>query len=361
MQLLKIATLLCTVLIGAAQLRATTPPGLEILFQQVEPGRPFHPLWPPLIGDDGVGTIVIARDPGKIQAFFETIESPEFSNPGVGQFEKETIEIKLGELARIRMTSADIAFSQLDAISNTMLKGKSAKNLVGKVNFDLEIGDKPSGNVNDESGNAGGSSKTGASAKQPNSETADQGRTKTGIDFSKFSQATITIPKVRVRYYTLATLQKMAKTGSESILSQSGIQVLSKAGRGWIISRVLIADSIDYEVTSTSKVDAGLFAKLLAWLPTASVRYKGANAVSISTNSPIILGYKLWRPERGLVQAMAEIEQRDLPGDLHPRPGSEGGVGDNKDDNHNRRPGEIGADEIDRVLSGKYDKSPEEN
>jgi hypothetical protein len=101
-------------------------------------------------------------------------------------------------------------------------------------------------------------------------------------------------------------LLKMADAGPNGALSQAGRDALSQTENGWIISRCLVADSITYELTSNTAIDGGFFAKLLSWLPTASVRYKNDHTVTISTTSPVVLGYKLWRPGTSLVSSSVQ-------------------------------------------------------
>ena len=295
MKLSRFASCLCALFLSAAQLWAAGPAGLEFIFNGVEPGRRFHAFWPPIAGDDTVGAIIIARHPNKIEAFFETIESPDFASANPDNFKKASKEIVAGDLTRTRTIGVDVAFSQLDGLSSATKTAPSAKNVEAAASAD------------------------------------DQGRTSTGLDLSKVKQATITIPKLKVTFYTLATLTNMGKTGSDSLLNRLGQQTLSKASRGWIVSRVLIAESLDYELTATDKFDAGFFAKLLTWLPTASIRYKNASTISISTNTPVTIGYKLWRPDRGIEEAAAG-NKNDLTK-----------IG-------------IAAEDIDKVLDGTYDR-----
>ncbi len=341
MRLRRISGCMLIVALVVAAGWAKDPPGLETIFQGIEPGRPFHPFWPPIVGEDVVGTIVVARKPDKIQALFETIESPDFHKSDFSRFDKASREIVAGDLTHTRSIGLDVAFSQLDALSTAMKGGKTAQSVLGSpsASGNAETGPPKGssadvGNANAPSsglattGGSSGASAGAAARKAPSGD--DQGRTSTGIDWSKVTQATVTIPKLKVVYYKLATLQALSRTGDNSVLSPLGEQTLSKAGRGWLVSRVLIAESIDYDLTSNTKFDAGFFAKLLAWLPTASVRYKNANTISISATSSVTIGYKLWRPDQGISEASVN-KVVDLTK-----------VG-------------IGSSDIDKVLNGTFD------
>ncbi len=117
----------------------------------------------------------------------------------------------------------------------------------------------------------------------------------------------------------------MEVTGDSGSLNADARLLLSAQQNGWIISRCLVADSISYDFKSDVDINGGLKAILLKWLPTFDVKYYDARHMTISSNGPVVLGYKLWRPGNG------------------PKPSST----DPTDD------GSIGRDEIDRMYSGQ--------
>jgi hypothetical protein len=285
------------------------PKGLEIIFKNVEKGKPYHPYWPPLLGDNLVGSIVIASKPGKPEAMFETIESPDFRNPHfTGQFQVNSYAIQGGEFGKTSSIGVDVSFSNLDSMANGMKQGPKSSSFVangtaataGSTGAASQSGN-PGSSKQPQSGapNASGGATTTSSTDQTPA-VDDKQRTVTGVDFSRFSKATVSIPKLHVSYYTLETLRAMEDTSLNGALSKNGRDTLSDIGKGWIVSRSLIADSMTYELTSDSAVDGGFFVKLLAWLPTATIRYKNATTISITTTSPVVLGYKLWRPGSGI-------------------------------------------------------------
>jgi len=313
------------------------PKGMEDVFK-VEKGKPYHPFWPPVSGQDLVGTIVVAKSPSKPEAFFETIESPDYRNVGyTGTFELGSLSIQGGTFGQTRNLSGNVAFSQLDGVSNGIKCGPKSSSLLASGQTNPCDGSS-STQLNSGAGtqldpSQSGTSQSAGSQSSPSQAATSQGapsqqdnpqRTVTGADFQRFNSAKLTIPKLHVTFYTLKTLRAMENKGPGGALSTLGLQTLSSEQKGWIVSRCLIADAMTYELTSDTAIDAGFFAKLLAWLPTASVRYKNDHTVAITTTSPVVLGYKLWRP--GVGPQSSSVKVADVS---------------------------IGADEIDAVLNGK--------
>src|ERR1700751_2364788 len=106
------------------------PAGFDDLLQ-VEKGKPFHPLYPFFVGGtDLIGVIVIARNPKKPQAFFETIDSPGYLNPdSIGKLTIVSHPITGGTYYQTRDLGAALALAQLDAIAKYAKSTPVASNL----------------------------------------------------------------------------------------------------------------------------------------------------------------------------------------------------------------------------------------
>ena len=270
-----------------ASLLALNPPsGLEPVFKGVEPGKKFHPLWPPIAGQSALGILVEAKNPKEPMAFFESIESPTYRNPNFnGLFEAGEISYAQQiDLTRERTIDVKTAFSQLDAIAASGKAPPAAedKPAAAKGNGDKAPAEKPAP--------AAGGPKA---AVEPKAE--DAGRTSTGIDISNFSNATVKVNGLKVTFYTLGTLMGIR---DKNIVSPKGFDLLvGKNNPMWFIHRTLSVDSLEYNLTAKSDINTGFFAQLVQWLPTFSLRYKNNRTIVINSSAPLTIGYKLWRPD----------------------------------------------------------------
>jgi hypothetical protein len=332
------------VLFASSLMAVSVPNGLDLIFKNVEPGQRFHPFWPPVSGQQILGTVIVAKNPGKPQAFFQTIDSPSYRNPAyTKQFIVGSLPLDAPDLTSEKQISAGVAFSQLDAIGKAISSASSSQGLQGnsgasapscqpaaqnsgagssdKTTTPAASGTNPpsSGEPSKTSASAGGSggqkTTSGTASGSKNSGTSSQsgGSTATqkvtGIDFCRFTNATSKVTGLKVIYYDLPTLDDI---NANHALTPSAEQLISKGAKGWIIHRALVIDSIEYSLTSNSAIDAGFFAKLVAWLPTVSVGYKNQNTVTLKTTSPLTIGYKLW--QRGLgVEGKEILTREDLP------------------------------------------------
>jgi hypothetical protein len=113
----------------------------------------------------------------------------------------------------------------------------------------------------------------------------------TGVEVSLFKEVKRSISGITVEHYTLGTL-----LGMPGALSEGGKTFLAPEQRGWIVHRCLRLDGLDYTLTTKDDVGAGLFAKIVSWLPTVDVRYVNSRTLRMVANYPVYIGYKLWRP-----------------------------------------------------------------
>src|SRR5262249_5564691 len=89
-------------------------------------------------------------------------------------------------------------------------------------------------------------------------------------------------------------------------LNLQALDLLRPQRKGWIMFQTLVMDSFSYELTSSSNFSAGFFAKLAAWLPGVSAKYRGCKTVVMSSTTPVTFGYHLWRPGSDLAGAAAQ-------------------------------------------------------
>lgn len=292
--------------IASTTFASDIPKGMDDVYN-IKSEKRFHPFWPPIFGQSLLGTIVDAKNPGKPEAIFETIESPTYRSVGYTEpFAFTSYAVPGGDWSKTKTFGADVAFSQLDAMATGVRSGAKTASLTGNdttvaSRTDCADTTASSGSSNPGTAQSGNSAKdstsgqTSSTGQKSNQQTGCPDRTVTGVDFGRFTQANVTISKLTVLYYTREMLLKMRDKGPNGALSREGQQAISKDENGWIISRCLVADSITYDLTSNTAIDGGFFAKLLAWLPTANLRYKNDHTISIKTTSPVVLGYKLWR------------------------------------------------------------------
>ncbi len=255
-----LALLLCTVFPA----RAGAPSGFDDIFKGIEPGKRFHPLWPPVTGQSILGLMVEAKKPASAEAIFETIESPTFGN-SQGQFKIGFVDYAAPELTQDKNVGVDATFSQLDAIASQLNKSASKNS------------------------NAGASNQSK--------------RTSTGIDYSIVNNATRKASNIRVEYYTLGTLQSIT---DGSLVNAKGRSFLSDQQHGWLVHRALRIDGLEYTLTSDRDFDAGFFAALIKWIPGVSVNWKNKKTIKLTAHVPVYVGYKLWRPGQDVKGAAAE-------------------------------------------------------
>jgi len=330
-------TTLATLFLSLA-LAGSVPSGMELIFKNVEPGQRFHPFWPPVSGKQILGTVVIAKNPGKPQAYFQTIDSPSYRNPTYTKaFVMGELPLNAPDLTSEKQISADVAFSQLDSIGKALSKTASSDSLQGNASAPTvscqsatpktgnsggtttpapasnASGVKTDGKKNATSTATAGKSDSSGAGNSPaagNTGQSNAGNSKpTGVDFCRFTNATSKVTGLKVVYYDLPVLNDLT-TGMA--LLPSAQQLIKKGSSGWIIHRALVIDSIEYSLTANAALDAGFFAKLVAWLPTISVGYKSQTTVTLKTTSPLTIGYKLWQPGLG-VEGKAVMDRDDLP------------------------------------------------
>lgn len=288
---------------------ADAPQGLDPIFKGVESGKKFHPLWPPVAGQSAVGIIIEAKNPKEPRAFFESIESPRFRSPNFnGLFEMGEVSYAPQiDLTKERTIDVKTAFAQLDAIASA-IKSAGATDAKPAADTKPAADAKPAADTKP-AADAKLSTSAGASASSTTKPSAAQGdiaaRTDTGVDFSSFVDATVKVGGLKVKFYTIGTLQDIAK---QRALSSDGFDLISdKNSKLWIIHRALSADTLEYNLTSKTDINAGFFAQLVKWLPTFSLRYKNNRTIVINSTSPLTIGYKLWRPDQqGFAGAAAE-------------------------------------------------------
>src|SRR5258708_4430187 len=101
------------------------PNGLGPIFKGIEPGKPFHPIWPPIVGQTLVGTVVVAKDVKKPEAYFGSIEG--FRSPSyTGQFKIDQLGYVAPNLTQSHDIEIAAAFTQLDAIASAAKAGAKA-------------------------------------------------------------------------------------------------------------------------------------------------------------------------------------------------------------------------------------------
>ena len=236
---------------------AGEPKGFKDILGGVEKGKKFHALWPPVAHRSIVGVTVSAKDPDEIMATWESIESPTFREPAVPfNFEIGTVAYAAPDLTQTRTLDVGLGFAELDALAS-LKKGAGAP----------------------APGGAGGTEKK-----------------ETGINVGLFSDVKRSASGITVEYYTLGTLM-----GLPGALTKEGRVFLTPEGRGWIVHRCLRLDGLDYTLTTKSDLGAGLFAKLVSWLPTVNVHYVNSRTVRLLANYPVYIGYKVWRPGADIV------------------------------------------------------------
>jgi len=321
------------VIIGSSLMAVSVPNGLDLIFKNVEPGQRFHPFWPPVSGQQVLGTVVIAKNPGKPQAFFQTIDSPSYRNPSYTKpFIVGTLPLDAPDLTSEKQISAAVAFSQLDSIGKVLsssnhtgsLQGNegaaapscqgTASNQPATTSSQTAHPSKTSSSSTEKTKGASVASDT----QKPAGRVASQGATSasppsaqkvTGADFCRFTNATSKVTGLKIVYYDLPTLDDI---NANDALTPTAEQLISKGAKGWIIHRVLVVDSIEYTLTSKGAIDASFFARLVAWIPTVAVGYKNQNTVTLKSTSPLTIGYKLW--QRGLgVEGKDILTKDDLP------------------------------------------------
>lgn len=301
-----ILVLSCSILAGALGTvldGASYPKGFETIFKGIERGKKFYPSWPPMVGQSVVGIMVQAKDPGKPEATFESIESGTFRNAQyTGSFEIGTNEYLSPDYTAERNIDVGVAFTQLDALAST-LSGKMPQ--VALPGSEA----KPAATSGAQPNAETPTTPTEGASKAETKPAGDTAQEKvTGVDFKKFSKASLKPGKIIVEYYTLRTLLDIQGNRAVNAVGQAW---LTPANRGFVIHRALRMDGVEYTLDSNTDIEAGFFAKLVAWLPGVSVRYKSAKSIALKSSSPVYIGYKVWRPGVGL-QGAAAPEDVDL-------------------------------------------------
>jgi len=294
-----------------AALAANLPTGMDAFINGVETGKKFHPFWPPASGSQIVGTVVIASKPNKPEAFFQTINSPNYRNSAytkdfiIGEFAYTAPELK-----QEKTIGVGVAFSTLDDISKSLTPAKAAAP-GGTATVEPQPASLLATSTEATSSDAKKGDTSAKDSKDAGKKaSAEEEKKVTGVDFSKFKTATVKATGLKAVFYDLPTLIDIEKNHA---LQPAAEQLLTPAGKGWIISRTLVVDSLEYTLTANTKIDAGLFAKLVAWMPTVSVKYKNDTTVVLKTSAPITIGYKLWRPGAGVQgQAIEKTRAEDL-------------------------------------------------
>jgi hypothetical protein len=279
---LRIFCLLLVALYASSVSASDIPKGWEFVFKNISKGKPYHPLWPPISGQDILGTIVIAHNPRNIEAAFESIDSPVYRNPTyTSPFTTGARNYPGAKLGSSPNISGNIGFSQLDDLSGALKGGAKADSFEGKANSSQK--------------------------------STDDQRNVTGIDFSKVDSVTVDVSNIKETFYSYDTITKVfPDTSTSGGLNSDARRALEKSTNGWIVSMCITADSFTYTLTSNSGFDAGFFAKLLAWLPTASIKYKNKTTVTITSTSPAVIGYKLWRPGIGPQSTSAKASSKNV-------------------------------------------------
>jgi len=314
MKVTRLVMVLTLVALSLVSFGGSIPKGMEPIFDKVEPGKKFHPLWPPISGQQVLGTVVVARSPDKPQAFFQTINSPSYRNPTYTKdFIVGQLPFSAADLTQERNVDVGVGFAELDGIAAALKNGAQAANLVGNAPQAAPASTQPSSTNEKKGGSTTQPEKKDDSkkddAKKDDAKKSTPSTNKiTGVDFQKFSSATVKATGLKVIYYDLPTILAIEK---EHALTPGAEQILSQAQKGWIIHRALVVDSLEYSFTSNSTIDAGFFAKLVAWIPTVSTTFKNSKTVTLKTTSPLTIGYKLWRPgvgPEGLATASTKVD-----------------------------------------------------
>jgi hypothetical protein len=275
---------------------------LTDIYKGVESGKKFHPLWPFISGLDTVGTVVIAKNPKKPEAYFGSIDSPDYRPIGATSFAVKQVAFTTPtSCSSARDIGVDVAYSQLDALSKNLSQGAKAQSLtatqsqVNSATPQTAQSGTSSNNSSSASGPSTGSA-SGSSGSNISDPTAtvskDAYRQSTGADFSSIKSATLKITGLAVQYYDLPVLTQM---NSGAALSPTGSALFAQE-HGWIISRSLTAATVEYTLTSDSDIHASFLANLVSWLPGMKFKYASARSITLTTTSPVTIGYKLWAP-----------------------------------------------------------------
>lgn len=275
---------------------------LSDIYKGVENGKKFHPLWPFISGLNTVGTVVIAKNPKKPEAYFGSIDSPDYRPVGAPSFPVKQIAFTTPtSCSSARDIGVDVAYSQLDALSKNLSQGAKAQSLTAtqtQVNSAAAQTAQSGTSSNNSSSASGQPSGTANGSSGPNASdptatvSTDTYRQSTGVDFSSIKSATLKITGLAVQYYDLPVLMQM---NSGAALSPA-TTLFAPQEHGWIISRALTAATVEYTLTSNSDIHASFLANLVSWLPGMKFKYASARSITLTTTSPVTIGYKLWAP-----------------------------------------------------------------
>jgi hypothetical protein len=260
---------------------------LSDIYKGVENGQKFHPLWPFISGLNTVGTVVIAKTPKKPEAYFGSIDAPDYRPIGAAAFSVKQVAFTTPTTCSTASNiGADVAFSQLDALSKNLSQGAKAQSLTGTQS------QATSSSTQNGQANSQGGSPTSTDSSNPTATVQnDTYRSTTGVDFSHIKAATLKITGLTIQYYDLPVLQQL---NSGAALNPGGKALF--AGHGWIISRSLTAATVEYTLTSDTDIHASWLASLISWLPGMKFKYASARSITLTTTSPVTIGYKLWAP-----------------------------------------------------------------
>jgi hypothetical protein len=308
---------------------------LNDIYKGVEAGKQFHPLWPFISGVQTVGTVVEAKKAKKPEAYFGSIDDPAYKQGGAKSLPVSTIEfVTPSTCSSASNIGALVAFSQLDALSKSATQGAKAQSLTATPSQVTAPKTQapastpvpasstnpaapastpaPASPANPAAPAPGGTqpavvsdgSKT--STTNPAEALVDKGAysSTTGVDFSHITAATLKITGLTVQYYDLPILTKLNSGVAGGILNPTGVDALSDKDT-WIISRAVTAATLEYTLISDSDVHASFLAQLASWLPGVQFKWASARVITLTTTSPVTIGYKLWHPGTGFSGAAA--------------------------------------------------------
>lgn len=273
---------------------------LSDIYKSVESGKQFHPLWPFISGTQVVGTVVIASNPKKPEAYFGSIDAPDYRPIGATSFPIKQIQFTTPtSCSSANAIGADVAFSQLDALSTSLSKGPSASSLTGSSSASAQTPAAQGAGTTNPSNPPGAQGAGTTNSPNPPAQptplqqvNSDQYRTSTGVDFSHIKSATLKITGLSIQYYDLPILVQL---NSGKALNPTGAALLTNKQNGWIVSRALVAQTVEYTLTSDSDINASFLAQLIQWLPGVKFKYASARTVDLTTTAPVTIGYKLWQ------------------------------------------------------------------
>lgn len=281
---------------------------------KVTPGKPFHGIWPPALGQSLFGVLVIAKNPGKIMATYEGIDSPTFRKDMSFEFTTVSQSYVGGSFDNPQTVDVGVTFSALDSLAKTLTSaasgkpglsspgGEGAAGTTGATGAKGPVAVGTTGSTRAAARAAGGAKgSTGGTGGATGSTDAcgpndgSSGGNVTGAEFSKkVKTAKLTISSLHIISYDLKTLMKLVDA-TNGPLNDAALDLLTAKGQGWVIYQVLVADTFQYQLDSDTGFNGGFFAKLASWVPGVSAKYKGCRTITMSSTVPVTIGYHLWR------------------------------------------------------------------